>query len=294
METEIKKKKPIGLIFILFVFVMSFIANLQGAFTQGSKADSIVPLMGLDFQTHIIVFLILWPTLVSILCVIIFPLLLVPIILVLKNIIWHKYTNCYIDLGKVRFDGKKFIRRFIYVFLLVLGICATLLSYRFFDPLLLVPGEMYTEHPAQSQTENFLYYPEVFMGFSSLILPLVVGLWSVGWTMEDAGLMHFKLPKEEKKVLYEIEPVHLKYNGLIKGYAGITAILYLVSAINFYATYDLIPLMNQVIFGVVISTFLFVPGYVIYLKLAGTLYTKMFRKGKKQAQQMTEKNFPLE
>ena len=132
METEIKKKKPIGLIFILFVFVMSFIANLQGAFTQGSKADSIVPLMGLDFQTHIIVFLILWPTLVSILCVIIFPLLLVPIILVLKNIIWHKYTNCYIDLGKVRFDGKKFIRRFIYVFLLVLGICATLLSYRFF------------------------------------------------------------------------------------------------------------------------------------------------------------------
>ena len=153
---------------------------------------------------------------------------------------------------------------------------------------------MYTEHPAQSQTENFLYYPEVFMGFSSLILPLVVGLWSVGWTMEDAGLMHFKLPKEEKKVLYEIEPVHLKYNGLIKGYAGITAILYLVSAINFYATYDLIPLMNQVIFGVVISTFLFVPGYVIYLKLAGTLYTKMFRKGKKQAQQMTEKNFPLE
>ena len=170
---------------------------------------------------------------------------------------------------------------------------AAMIGGNLFDPLLLVPGELYIEHPAQRLTENLLYYPEVFVGFASLLLPFVVGLWAVGWTMEDAGLMHFKLPKEDEKMLYEIEPVHLKYNGIIKGYAGISAILYFVSAISFFLTYNLVSTLLSVVMGTIMTIFLFIPAYLLYLKFAGSVLTKLFRKGKQQAPQMTEKDFPL-
>jgi hypothetical protein len=62
-----------------------------------------------------------------------------------------------------------------------------------------------------------------------LLSALVVGLWSVGWSMEDAGLIHFSMRSEKTGGLKELEPIHVRYNSYIKGYAGISSVLFVVS-----------------------------------------------------------------
>ena len=222
MSEEKTKSKLILVLWILFT--LGCISALVNAFTQGTKASSKVPLFGLTFQNQLLIFSFLWPVLLSIVCIILFPLVGIPILLKLKSKVWIKYKNGFLETGKQKFDGKKFLRRIIYLFLLTLGVNAAILGLGMFDPDLLLPGEIYYETEAQGRGyEKYpLYYPDTFIGFASIIFPLMVGLWAIGWVLEDTGLMHFKLPKENERFLYEIEPIYLKYNSFVKGYAGIS------------------------------------------------------------------------
>lgn len=122
------------------------------------------------------------------------------------------------------------------------------------------------------------YTSEVFVGFYLIILPFVVGLWSVGWLYEDLGLMHYKLPDENKKSLFEIEPIHLKYNNILKGYAGISAIFYYIGLIVFYFSFPssysadyIFPLI------VIYCTFAILPSYFIYWKILKKLFKKRLK-----------------
>jgi hypothetical protein len=74
---------------------------------------------------------------------------------------------------------------------------------------------------------------DILAGLGTLILPFSIGFWSIGWALEDAGLLHYHLPQTEK-TYYEIEPIYFKYDSYIGGFAGITAFLYYLGAVTLY------------------------------------------------------------
>ena len=54
------------------------------------------------------------------------------------------------------------------------------------------------------------YSSDGFLAVLLLLFPFSIGLWSIGWAMEDLGLIHYKLPEVDTPILFEIEPMHLK------------------------------------------------------------------------------------
>lgn len=291
--TKTQKFSSKILIVFTILFVFGLVGPLANAFSQGSKASANVPLLDLDFQTHLIVFTIIWPIFLSIILVILFPLIFVPIFLFVKRKLLKKYKDGYLDIDETKFDSKKFLKRLIYLLLLTLGVNAAILGLELFNPEVLLPGEIYADTPAKIEAflAQPLFYVDVFVGFASLIFPLIVGLWSIGWALEDTGLMHFKLPKKGDKALYEIEPIYLKYNAVIKGYAGISAILYLISAIIFYISIDDMVIMLQMLSSMVSMLFLVIPAYVIYTIFAEKIFKGLFRKNIESVPLITEETY---
>ena len=67
-----------------------------------------------------------------------------------------------------------------------------------------------------------------------LLTPVAVAILSVGWSFEDAGLVHFDIPKDNTR-LYEIEPIFRRYNSYVKGYAGLSSLLFLLAIVTYFA-----------------------------------------------------------
>lgn len=288
----IEKKSLLTILILFLLFVILNMINFVDIMEQQDKYT--IPLFNLEEDAHYLVLIFIWPVLTTFLTVTLFPLILIPIVIFLKNRIWHKYQNGYIDMGMIELNLKKFTKRAIYIFLLSWGLSSTLVSLGIFDVNLFIPSTIsaHTEIAQQAYEENPLYYPDFFIGITSLILPIVIGLLSISWTLEDVGLMHYKFPDESKdeKFLYEIEPLYLKYHGIIKGYAGISGILYLSSAIIFHIRYETGQL-EPVVFMSVIVIFAAIPAYLLYLKLAEKLFKKLFRKGLKELPKVKKEIF---
>ena len=159
--------------------------------------------------------------------------------------------------------------RAIYLFLLALGILAFILPL--INPALFIPdGE-----------EGLRFYEEVIhvpgrytlpVIFSVLLLitPVIVGLWSLSWAMQDAGLMHYKFYEEDNR-LYEIEPIHIHYQSFLKGYAGISSIFFLVQLIITWASVTEEVRTSDVLMSIFLPLFIIVlalPAYIVYAKFS--------------------------
>ncbi|HEY0090697.1 MAG TPA: hypothetical protein VGB37_17740 [Candidatus Lokiarchaeia archaeon] len=102
--------------------------------------------------------------------------------------------------------------------------------------------------------------------------------------------MHYKLPEGKDKMLYEIEPVHLKYMNIIKGYAGISAVVYFIAFITFYLTHE-VPLHLATGAITIIPLFTLVtwlPAYLVYTVFLKKFLIKFLRKNKKEISAVTE------
>ncbi|MFX1475603.1 MAG: hypothetical protein ACFFCO_09060, partial [Promethearchaeota archaeon] len=157
-------------------------------------------------------------------------------------------------------------------------------------------------HAREMYTELFLTYaPNYFFGVFNLIAPICVGLWSVGWAFEDAGLIHYSLPKGGLEEYFEIEPVHYRYNTLLGGYAGLSAFFFYLGALLFYLVpgsrgYYLNPDPNSpgdlmVLFFMVtiagLTPIMLVPAYLVYW-LVGVNF---LRKNLEESRGISEKEF---
>lgn len=286
-------KKSLLILFVLFIVFVGFnMINFMDNIAQPDKY--IVPLFNLREDMNYLVLFMIWPVLITLITVILIPLIFVPFVMLLKNRIWYRYQNGYVDMGGKELDLKVFAKRTIYIFLLSWGLSSTLVSLGLFDENLFLPTEIKGNTPIAQQAyeENPLYYPEFFGGITAFIFPIVIGLLAISWALEDVGLMHYKFPDESKnqKFLYEIEPVYIKYYGIIKGYAGISGILYLVSASIFHITYETDALSPLLIFSVLL-VFAAIPAYLLYLVLVENLFKKLFRKGLKELPKVNKEIF---
>ena len=278
-------KKKRNKIILLIFFILSLlppIITIVTIPTSESPQDLIVPISNMPFWLHIVVFYILWPQLLSILLVFIFPLIMLPLFLFLKRKIWYNFKDAYIDLGEMQFSSKIYVKRGIYISLLLVGLIITLSG-------LLNPTQLLTQYSLSTSyySSNLLFEPDVINGLAYLFLPFIVGIWSVGWAIEDMGLMHYRFPKENQKMLFEIEPVHLKYNGIVKGYAGIASIIFLATVTFVYMSIWPLHIL-QTLMTILFMMFYSAPAYFIYMRVAQKIFRKMYRKNLKEIKQLSE------
>ncbi len=280
----------------LIIYILGVIALIMGITSASNESHQgqTMEFTGLEYNTHMLIFGFLWPSLVTIVCIVLFPLIFIPAIMFLKNKVWSKYKNGYVDTGSLELDPNLFFKRAIFLFLLIMGLNAALVSMGIIDPALLTSDALveqsYIGRPESiaAYKENPLYYSRTFGGLSLLILPFAVGLLSISWTMKDIGLMHYKIPNNKKDKLFEIEPTYIKFNSMIKGYAGISSIIFFVTALSFYVSINDTERIIFVLLETFIMMFFMVPAYLIYIKL-NPMFTKIFRRNYRDLSESTEK-----
>ena len=285
-----KEKRNIIIILILLIIPLQIgLMTAFGLVTGQERSSEIVPLSGMPYSLHVLVFWIIWPLLLSIVFAIVFPLIINPLFMMIKRMVWSRYTDCYVDMREPTLDLRTFFKRGIYISLLIIGIIITIDN--------IVDTSLFlTEHTITHTmySENILFEPDVLTGLAYLILPFGVGLWAVGWSLEDAGLMHYRFPKENKESLFEIEPVHLKYNGLIKGYAGVSSIIFIFTAISVYLPVYAVQILVTIPTLVLYMMFTAGPSYLVYFKISQSIFRKKLRKGLQKLEMLSEKDIKLE
>lgn len=242
---------------------------------------NIIPFTGLDETTHTLLFFLGVGMCGSILASLLFPRIFSQLFLKMKRRILKRYKDAYIENpGKIR-SFKKYLKRIFYCILTTLGLMSFIIPRidlsLFLDTAYFERFEDYGISPGYSNA--------VQITLISILMVISVGIWSIGWAIEDGGLMHFSLQANRKgKELYEIEPIHLKFNSYLKGFAGVTSIIYLFELGLAYGslleTYPnaIIDLISTTM--VPLSMFIsLLPAYLIY-SWKGTI-TNLLRKNLK-------------
>ena len=287
-----KKEKQISLILILIfltyiITMFPFMVLLQSP----EYANSIVPISGLPQSTHYALFIFIIPYLLALLLLLILPIIIVPLFSKGKKLIFRNFENGYIpiNLEEISIDFKQYVKRAIFVALLAIGLLATLAPIINLD---LFVAERQMEY-LNERGIPVQYSMDGFLAVLLLIFPFSLGLWAIGWAMEDLGLIHYRLPDEETPTLFEIEPMHLKYTQIIKGYAGISAIVYYIGILIWYVTNPGAGQITDIIFTFM-TIFLWIllsfPYYFLYRTVLLNRL-KFLRKGMPECRTITKSEF---
>ncbi len=222
-ETE-KRFTSVMLVIFIFTFI---ILTIQSVFTEHT---GIIPISGLSASLHMLIFVMIWPIFGSTLLVVVTPRILAPVYLKLKEKIMPNFKNGQIEYESNPQALKKWFTRALIIGLLVLGIQAALFSFIPYDAFL--SPEDFVDYTEASVDIRFIL--GVSTAVVGLLTPIAVAILSVGWSLEDAGLVHFDIPKDSKRI-YEIEPIFRRYNSYVKGYAGLSALLFLFAIVVYFA-----------------------------------------------------------
>jgi len=271
------RKTIVPFIILSYIIFVSIIV-ITGMLTPEGEQNEIVPLTGLPMSTHNLLVVLIWPLVMSITLVFIFPRVFVPLFLKIKQLIWKDYENGFIEFEPRVMTWRTFLRRMFFCFLLVMGLEASLAP--FIDPFLFFTTSQEQELVSvglASSPELVRYSMAYFGALAMLIVPFAVGLWSIGWGIKDSGLVHYKVPKSKER-FQEIEPVHYRWVNWLGGYAGLSAIFFYSGALYAYLT---VPgyWVEDMIWSFAFSLVLIVvmgPSYIAYWKLAPKFLLKEF------------------
>ncbi|MBY8996562.1 MAG: hypothetical protein KGD60_02435 [Candidatus Thorarchaeota archaeon] len=209
-----------GIIFLVILLVIEAYVIM----TQWVQPLSwgIVPITGLNGAITYIFLWLLWPIFGGIIFVLVMPRILGPLFLRMKGAVWSDYVNAYVDLPRPTLKLTRVIRRAIYLGLLTMGIVSILIYI--IPPTLLLP-------PGAVQPPITVFHMASIASIAGLVVPISIALWSSGWSYRDASLVHYKIPDDGVDELYEIEPIHLRFDSFLKGYAGFSSILFIINLV---------------------------------------------------------------
>ncbi|MBD3353892.1 MAG: hypothetical protein GF364_20585 [Candidatus Lokiarchaeota archaeon] len=107
---------------------------------------------------------------------------------------------------------------------------------------------------------NFVMFLTIF----GLLVPASIALLSISWILEDSGLVHYSFKEGD---FYEIEPIHNKYGSYLKGYAGISSLIFVfkfaLEASNQGNLFD----MALVLVAIIMALFCVIPTLMVYKKV---------------------------
>jgi len=249
--------------------------------------SEIVPITGLtESMQNIMLFSV--SILISLLFVYLFPRIFCPLFLKIKGIINKNYKNGYIETDLALTMKKKFISRSINCMLLTMGFMVLILE--FLDPTQWLPGGQRGIDYYSPFGIPITYVMPMIITALCLIFPVAVGLWSISWQFEDAGLMHYNISEKPQTPLFEIEPIHVNFSSYLKGFGGISSIFFILKVAIAWAT---VPGTESRIDDVIASItlpvsiiILIIPAYFVYRKTCGK--NAFVRKGISPIRKITE------
>lgn len=248
---------------------------------QTCNEDSrIIPITGMTEEMTMVVFGVLLPILVSIITAIVFARFVAPLFLKAKNkILSRKYTDGFILRTTSPLSKKILIRRMIYLILLTFGFLSSIIPI--VDPTQWLSPETICSYAERGL--NPQYHFQIFLTLMGFVFPLTTGLWAVSWAIEDAGLMHYAFKSEDN---YEIEPIHIKYTSYLKGYAGISGLMFVIQFTMYQAVQNSSEDAYLILAVVLIAIVCFFPTYFLFIKIMGS--HGYLRKGLKEFKKLTE------
>ncbi len=263
----------------------------------------IIPLFGLPAVTHRLLIYTICPVVLSMISILVFPRVFAPLYLRLKSIGGKKYKNAYIGRKINIMTPTRWIGRGIMVFLLSMGISSTLMEIGILNPWAFIEPGRWAENAARYGV-FIVYQMDVFFGAFCLVSFIVVGLWAIGWSFEDAGLIHYHLPENPMDEFFEVEPVHFRYKTWLTGYAGLSALFFYLGAVYFYVfiphhlgsynpadPFDVLRSRVTELFFMftasLLTPIMLAPAYILYW-LVGVNF---LRKGLEQTRGITEQEF---
>jgi hypothetical protein len=268
-------------IIILLIALVETAVVIVGLTTLGFGPPGTVPMLDWGSDMTYLLLWVLVPLIGSILAAVVVPRVLTPLFLVVKKIIRPGYHDGYVPMEVSSFGGRKMVMRLIYVYLLIVGLLTTLISL--IDPQPFLPPDVYTSGIAPQYNISFIFC------IAGLAAPISVALWSVGWALEDAALIHYKLPPKDSGKLYEIEPVSRSYSSYLKGFASFSTVLSLLVIFNYFIgismPFDAVS-VYLVPFHAMLAT---VPSYFLF----GKMGSKWLRKNKRAVKQLEESDLDL-
>ncbi|MBY8984585.1 MAG: hypothetical protein KGD65_05950 [Candidatus Lokiarchaeota archaeon] len=280
-----KLKEKLGthfLVILIGYLIVLPIAMIRMIFVD--EQIGIVPLLGLPSNINNIVFDFIIPNVGSMITVVLFSRLFTPLFLKGKRAIYRRHKDAFIDVEPQILSLKKFIKRGIFIFLLTIGLLAFIVPLLEDYAYLFINEVTVSGYTAEGLQLNFVL--PFFMAIVGLVLPIVIGLWSIGWMLEDSGLIHYSLEKRLDQ-LFEIEPIHLRFNSYLKGYSGISAIVFLATLILYFSNFPG-RLSDAVVLGFTpaIAILNSIPAYIVY----GLSINKFnnLRKGLPEARKINE------
>ncbi len=232
--------------------------------------EYVIPLTGLPEFIHQILFLFVISIIGSMLTAYLFPKYLTVFFFKIKRKVFRRYQDGYVDNVNISTSKKCFLKRAFYSVLLLAGLLA------FIVPNIRESASLFLSADTLKNFAEMGIYPGysliILVTLVGVLIPIVIGIWSAGWVMEDVGLMHYRIQDERKgKESYEIEPIHMRYNNFVKGYAGISSFLFIIQvAYSFASVLHTYPDRISDVFGVIILPFciiiLMIPAYIVYIK----------------------------
>ena len=272
--------------FLYTMLVLTVLSVVTGLLSVDNESEGIVPLFGLDYPIHTLLVNVVWPILGSVVFAFLFPRIFAPFFLALKKYIMPNFKNGQIEVETKPYRLRKWFSRGIYVSLLVLGIQTFLFNIFPYEAMLTSSDLI----GFQGAGIDIRFTLGVTGGIVSLLTPVAVGLLSIGWALEDSGLVHYDFPKEPDRI-YEIEPIFQRYMSYLKGYAGLSSILFLITIVVYFINIGSTRWIDAIVTVInpLMAMMLFTLGYLVYVKSN----TKFLRGRYESVGHVTEDNIKL-
>lgn len=264
---------------LVLVIALADIAYVSLGLLFGNLTHTgIVPILDWESSLAYFVFWVLVPVAGSIIAVLVTPRILTPLFMVVKKILRRGYRDGYVQIESSGLRSTTLLMRMIYTYLLIIGLFTTLMTI--LDPQAFLPTDIYSNTIVLGLDPH--YHISYIFCLAGIAAPIAVALWSVGWALEDAALLHFRLPSKDANELYEIEPVYRSYSSYLKGFAGFSTILSLLIIFNSFMnigwTFDAISVFLVPLHSMIVT----VPAYYLFTLIG----SKWLRKNKRVIKQM--------
>ncbi len=210
-----------GVIFLFILLVIEVYTIMTQWITPLSWGT--VPLTRLNGAITYLLFWLVWPIVGGIFFALLVPRILAPLCLWIRDAVCSAYKYAYVDLPSPTLKQSRILRRAVYLGLLTMGI-VSILIYILPPTLFLPAGEV-------DPLEISGFHMASIASIAGLVVPISVALWSTGWSYRDASLVHYKIPNNGIADLYEIEPIYLRFDSFLKGYAGFSSILFIINLV---------------------------------------------------------------